>query len=239
MANDFSNNGGGRCRWTGPVGLAFFLAAAFLVNLGSEVPLGSHEGLLAETTRNMVLDRPVTLADGSHPSPWLIPNFDGMMRLRKTPLPYWLAAGCAKIGGEVNEWTARLPSALAAIGTAILVAALSWRRYGRTHALLLARPAAAASRRSTTRGRHAALLRQAPASAMTTDPPHWDAARGKLERAYPPRPLRRLPLGSQNRTGRLRAAFSLRERRTPQLAPPTKLVARTCGGSRRSQLALL
>ena len=37
--------------------------------------------------------------------------------------------------------------------------------------------------------------------------------------------------GSQNLKGRLRAALALRERRTPQLAPPTTSVARTHGGA--------
>jgi 4-amino-4-deoxy-L-arabinose transferase-like glycosyltransferase len=120
------------------VALAALIAAALFVGLGSAVPLGTHEGLLAETARNMVLDRPVTLADGSQPSPWLIPNFDGVMRLRKTPLPYWVAAACAKVAGEVNEWAVRLPSALAGAGTAVLVALLAWRRHGRTSALLAA-----------------------------------------------------------------------------------------------------
>jgi len=127
-----------RWAWIGPVGLAALLAAALFVGLGSAVPLGTHEGLLAETARNMVLDRPVTLADGSQPSPWLIPNFDGVMRLRKTPLPYWLAATSAKVTGEVNEWAVRFPSALAGAGTAVLVALVARRRYGRTSALLAA-----------------------------------------------------------------------------------------------------
>ena len=113
-----------RRRWPAPFALAVLLGGLFFLRLGQDVPLRSHEALLASSARNMYLDRPVQLADGSRPSPWLLPNFNDVPRLRKTPLLYWMVAGLAYLTGAVDEWTARLPSALAAVGTVLLVLAL-------------------------------------------------------------------------------------------------------------------
>ena len=123
-------------RWLAPLGLAVLVGSLLFVRLGEDVPLRSHEALLAETARNMVLERPVQLADGSRPSPWLVPNFNDTPRLRKTPLPYWAVAGLAYLTGGVDEWTARLPSALAALGTVLIVMALVRRRSDRPTARL-------------------------------------------------------------------------------------------------------
>jgi 4-amino-4-deoxy-L-arabinose transferase-like glycosyltransferase len=124
------------------------MGGLLFVGLGDSQPLRSHEALLAETARNMYLDRParqgnavaspVQLADGSRPSPWLVPNFNDSPRLRKTPLPYWTVAGLAYLTGAVDEWTARLPSALAALGTALIVLALVRRWDGRLAGLAAA-----------------------------------------------------------------------------------------------------
>jgi 4-amino-4-deoxy-L-arabinose transferase-like glycosyltransferase len=110
-------------------GLLFF-------RLGDDVPLRSHEALLAGTARNMFLNRPVQLADGSRPSPYLVPNFNDSPRLRKTPLAYWMVVPVARVLGEVNAWSARLPSAVAALITVLLMAAVLWRQYDRLTALL-------------------------------------------------------------------------------------------------------
>ena len=123
-------------RWLAPLGLAVLVGGLLFVRLGEDVPLRSHEALLAETARNMILDRPVQLADGSRPSPWLVPNFNDTPRLRKTPLPYWAVAGLASLAGGVDDWTARLPSALAALGTVLIVMALLRRRSDRPTARL-------------------------------------------------------------------------------------------------------
>ena len=122
--------------WLAPLGLAVLLGSLLFVRLGEDVPLRSHEALLAETARNMVLQRPVQLPDGSRPSPWLVPNFSDTPRLCKTPLPYWTVAGLAYLTGGVDEWTARLPSALAALGTVLVVMALVRRRGDRPTARL-------------------------------------------------------------------------------------------------------
>jgi 4-amino-4-deoxy-L-arabinose transferase-like glycosyltransferase len=115
--------------------LAVLLGGLLLFRLGDDLPLRSHEALVAETARNMVLNRPARLADGSRPSPYLVPNFNDIPRLRKWPLVYWMVAGIAQVTGGVDAWSARLPSALAALGTALVVAALA-RRYDRLTALV-------------------------------------------------------------------------------------------------------
>jgi len=114
----------GRHRWLAPLGLAALLGALFFFRLGDDLPFRTHEALLAVSARNMVLNRPVQLADGSHPSPYLVPNFNDTPRLRKTPLPYWMAAGVARLTGRLDEWSARLPSALSALGTVLIVTVL-------------------------------------------------------------------------------------------------------------------
>jgi len=133
MSSTLQPNAGGQ---RGFLGLVLLVAAMLLIRLGDDLPLRSHEALVAETARNMVLERPVTLADGSQPSPWLVPNFGGTVRLRKTPLPYWMVAGLARVTGGVDEWTARLPSALAAAGTVAILVMLLRRQHDRLTALL-------------------------------------------------------------------------------------------------------
>lgn len=51
---------------------------------------------------------------------WIVPHFNGAPRINKPPLFYWTIAIVYKIFGT-NEFTARLPSALAAIGTVLIV----------------------------------------------------------------------------------------------------------------------
>lgn len=58
---------------------------------------------------------------------WLVPTIDGEhAHLTKPPITYWaLAASFAVLG--MNEWAARLPAALAFVGTALLVFGLGRR----------------------------------------------------------------------------------------------------------------
>ncbi len=67
-------------------------------------PLNNHECFVSITAREM-------LQSGD----WVWPTCNGQPRLNKTPLPYWLVAGLAKITGRVDEFTARLPSAIFAV----------------------------------------------------------------------------------------------------------------------------
>lgn len=76
---------------------------AFIWHLGSTGLIDQTEPVFAETARQM-LER----------GDWVTPYFNGAMRFDKPPLIYWLiAVGYQVIG--INEWAARLPSALAAI----------------------------------------------------------------------------------------------------------------------------
>jgi 4-amino-4-deoxy-L-arabinose transferase-like glycosyltransferase len=51
---------------------------------------------------------------------WMVPWFNGDYRFDKPPLIYWAQMPCYRLLGE-NEFSARLPSALFAAGTAVLV----------------------------------------------------------------------------------------------------------------------
>ena len=70
----------------------------------SERTLGNHECFVSIAAREM-------LASGD----WVRPTCNGQPRLVKTPLSYWLVAGLAKITGRVDEFTARMPSAIFAV----------------------------------------------------------------------------------------------------------------------------
>ena len=52
---------------------------------------------------------------------WMVPFRRGDVWLNKPPLTMWLIHGTALLGGGIDEWTARLPSASAALGTVLLV----------------------------------------------------------------------------------------------------------------------
>lgn len=71
---------------------------------------------------------------------WVVPEFPMSEAHRKPPLQFWLMAGSFAIFG-VSEFAARLPSVLAVVGTALLVARggafLVGRRTARTGAIVL------------------------------------------------------------------------------------------------------
>jgi 4-amino-4-deoxy-L-arabinose transferase-like glycosyltransferase len=52
---------------------------------------------------------------------WVMPTYNGQLRLQKTPLSYWLVAGLSKITGRIDEFTARLPSAVFAFLSAAAI----------------------------------------------------------------------------------------------------------------------
>ncbi len=61
---------------------------------------------------------------------WLLPVSNGILRLQKPPIPYWMAAAGFSISG-VNEWAGRLPTILVtwlALGLAGLMAARLFSR---------------------------------------------------------------------------------------------------------------
>ena len=70
----------------------------------SERPLNNHECYVAVTAREML-----------ESNDWVWPTYNGEPRLHKTPLSYWMVAGLAKITGQVDEFTARMPSVIFAV----------------------------------------------------------------------------------------------------------------------------
>jgi 4-amino-4-deoxy-L-arabinose transferase-like glycosyltransferase len=76
----------------------------------SEEALDNHECFVSVTAREM-------LQSGN----WIMPTCNGLPRLQKTPLSYWFTVGIAKITGEVNEFSARMPSVIFAILSAVVI----------------------------------------------------------------------------------------------------------------------
>lgn len=76
---------------------------AFFYRLGSIGLIDETEPLFAEAARQMTVT-----------GDWITPYFNGVTRFDKPPLIYWLMAIAYQTIG-VNEWAARLPSALAGL----------------------------------------------------------------------------------------------------------------------------
>ncbi len=89
------------------------------VGLGSSSRLTYHEAFVAQAAREMLASRSL-----------LVPTIDGRPWLEKPPLPFWLVAGSGWILGEVNAFSSRLSSAIAAVAVALGVASLASRRFG-------------------------------------------------------------------------------------------------------------
>ena len=100
-------------------------AVLFLWWLGGHDLWAPDEPYFAEGAREMVVD-----------GRWAVPHVNGVVTTDKPPLFFWLIALFSLPLGEVNSWTARLPSALAALGTVALTMRLGQRFFGpRTAAL--------------------------------------------------------------------------------------------------------
>lgn len=96
--------------------LALWVAAAGTAN----IPLNGHEVYVAETAREM-----------QERGDWLIPYFNGELRINKPPLNYWLTGAIAWLAGKqlIQDWHARAVSALAAVGLALLTLRLGDELY--------------------------------------------------------------------------------------------------------------
>lgn len=68
---------------------------------------------------------------------WLIPTLEGIPRLQKPPLVYWLTAGSLRLFGR-NEFAARLPTALALVGLMLVTLAVGARLYGSSRGVVAA-----------------------------------------------------------------------------------------------------
>src|SRR5687767_6234026 len=65
---------------------------------------------------------------------WVVPVFNGQLRSQKPALLYWLMMATYGVFG-VNEWSARLPSALMGMGTVLVTYAMGRRLFSPTAAL--------------------------------------------------------------------------------------------------------
>jgi 4-amino-4-deoxy-L-arabinose transferase-like glycosyltransferase len=101
------------------VGL-IFLVLGILYIYGSRQPViyDETEGQYAGAAREMI-------AAGE----WIVPSNNGVPRFQKPPFLYWMMVGSMKIFG-VNEFAARLPGALAALGWLFAVYLLGRRIAG-------------------------------------------------------------------------------------------------------------
>jgi 4-amino-4-deoxy-L-arabinose transferase-like glycosyltransferase len=98
--------------------------------------LGDHEAIVAECARNMRLT-----------GDWVVPQFLDTAWMRKPPLPSWLVAAASYVlpsdpvtGLPVTTMAARLPSALSALGTILILwhlgSSMFGRRVGRVTAVI-------------------------------------------------------------------------------------------------------
>ncbi|HVR28608.1 MAG TPA: glycosyltransferase family 39 protein [Thermoanaerobaculia bacterium] len=69
---------------------------------------------------------------------FLVPQFNHRLYTQKPPLMFWSIAACAAVLGRLDEVAVRLPSALAAIGSVLLVHALGRRLFDRRAAWIAA-----------------------------------------------------------------------------------------------------
>jgi 4-amino-4-deoxy-L-arabinose transferase-like glycosyltransferase len=93
------------------IALGWILAIALITlfwGIGDIGLIDETEPLFVEASRQMLIT-----------GDWITPYFDGETRFDKPPLIYWLMVLCFKVFG-VSEWAARVPSALAALGTVLL-----------------------------------------------------------------------------------------------------------------------
>jgi 4-amino-4-deoxy-L-arabinose transferase-like glycosyltransferase len=68
---------------------------------------------------------------------WLVPTLEGIPRLQKPPLVYWITAASLWLFGR-NEFAARLPTALALVGLTLVTGGLGARLYGPSRGVVAA-----------------------------------------------------------------------------------------------------
>lgn len=107
-----------RARWIYR-GLAAILSLVWLATLASRPLFNPDEGRYAEIPREM-------LSGGD----WVIPHLNGLDYIEKPPLQYWATATMYRLFG-VNEFSARLYTALTALAAAIFTGYLAARLWGR------------------------------------------------------------------------------------------------------------
>ena len=102
--------------------LRWLIALTLLVNfigLGSHRALTDHEVHLAANAKAMV-----------QTGDWLVPRIGDQTWVEKPPLPQWLEAATAIALGRMDEWSMRLPFALAGVVVVLLVVQIMSRLFG-------------------------------------------------------------------------------------------------------------
>ncbi len=99
-------------------------ACLFFIGLGRLPLIEPDEGRNAEVAREML-----SLHD------WITPHYDTLPYLDKPAVFFWLVAGSFRVFG-LSETAARLPSALAGLGTVLLIWLLGCRMFGERSAWL-------------------------------------------------------------------------------------------------------
>ncbi|MFQ6048394.1 MAG: ArnT family glycosyltransferase, partial [Phycisphaerae bacterium] len=112
------------------LGLLALASAATLLPLVGGPPMGDHECLHAQVSRQM-------LQSGN----WLIPHYGQAIYANKPPLKSWLTAALAGLleprsDAPVTAFTARLPSAVAGLLTVLLIWRLGSSMFGRRIGLI-------------------------------------------------------------------------------------------------------
>jgi len=109
-----------------PAGLALALALVWLVPLGGHDLYNPDEGRYAEIPREMVVS-----------GDWVTPRLNGLKYFEKPALQYWATATAYELFG-VNEWSARLWSALCGLAGVFLTAWIGRGLFGARAGVLAA-----------------------------------------------------------------------------------------------------
>lgn len=108
--------------------IILFGLAILLIHLGDRRVLTRHEVLAAQPGREMLHDGKL--------SEWVVPTLAGVPRTAKPPGMMWLIALSIYLFRSSSEFVARLPSALAGLAVALMMAHLTARWMGRRLGLL-------------------------------------------------------------------------------------------------------
>ncbi len=101
-----------------PVFLALLCLILYIPHIGGRDLWCGRETLYAEVARDILLN--------GH---WFVPYFNGELYYNKPPLFFWLIAFASMPAGDITEFTLRLPGALSALGTVLVVYYLGRRIY--------------------------------------------------------------------------------------------------------------
>jgi len=110
------------------IGLWVLALIPLLTFLGTPPAQRTQEARVLEVAREML---------DANWRGWVVPHLNGAVRFEKPPLAYWVSAGAYKLLG-VNEFSGRLPMALAAWGTLGVTYACGAWLFGRAAGLLSA-----------------------------------------------------------------------------------------------------